>query len=205
MPENLYSSINEILVGKQLSISAITRELKGIGVNEHRLIMTGYLRALRDMKKLEEIDIPPSKVYRIIDAKVDDTQADLYSLIARETRHFDYNTALPLAVYVVTKILDRPVFREELLRMGFTPKSITDHLSRPDRMIMESRNENIREYSSGITRISIPAADPAYEAEPESNELLGDASCLLIKMLRFSLDMSGLTPRTKRTTIADFG
>ncbi|WP_406658174.1 hypothetical protein V7O62_06405 [Methanolobus sp. ZRKC2] len=205
MPENLHSSINEILEGKQLSISAITRELKEIGVNEHRLIMTGYLRALRDMKKLEEIDIPPSKVYKKIDDKEDHSQADIHSLIAKEIKHFDHNISLPLAVYVVTNILDRPVFREELSMMGFHSKNINDHLSRPDCMIKESRNENIKEYSSGITKLSIPPADPAYEANLLDNDLLKDANCLLIKMLRLSLDMSGLTPRTKKTTIADFG
>lgn len=205
MPENLCSSINEILEGKQLSISAITRELKEIGVNEHRLVMTGYLRALRDMKKLDEVDIPPSKVYRKIDGKEDNSQVDVYSLIAREIKHFDNNIALPLAVYVFTGILDRPVFKEELLKMGFTSKNISDHLSRPKHMIKESRNENIREYISGITKIAIPPADPAYEADVIDDDLRKNANCLLIKIIRLSLDMSGLTPRTKRTTIADFG
>ena len=72
-------------------------------------------------------------------------------------------------------------------------------------MIKESRNENLTEYSSGITKIPIPAADPAYEAESVNNDLLEDANCLLVKILRLSVDMSGLTPRTKKTTIADFG
>ncbi|MDW7730901.1 MAG: hypothetical protein SCH66_00570 [Methanolobus sp.] len=205
MPGNLCSSINEILEGKQLSISAITRELKEIGVSEHRLVMTGYLRALRDMKKLDEFDIPPSKVYRKVDGKEDNSQADVYSLIGREIKHFDHNIALPLAVYVFTNVLDRPVFKEELVRMGFTSKNISDYLSRPNHMIKESRNENIREYSSGITKITIPPADPAYEADMVNNDLLKDANCLMIKIIRLSLDMSGLTPRTKRTTIADFG
>ncbi|TGC09642.1 hypothetical protein [Methanolobus halotolerans] len=205
MPENLHSSINQILEGKQLSISAITRELKEIGVNEHRLVMTGYLRALRDMKILDEVNIPPSKVYKMIDGKEDHPQADVYALIAREIKHFDQNVGLPLTVYVITSILDRPVFKEELLKMGFTSKNISDYLSRPGHMIRESRNENIREYISGITKIIIPPADPAYEADLMSSDIIKDANCLLVKMLRLSLDMSGLTPRTKRTTIADFG
>ncbi len=205
MPENLYSSIYEILEGKQLSISAITRELKEIGVNEHRLIMTGYLRALRDMKKLDEIDIPPSKVYRKIDTEGDNSQPDIYSLISREIKQFDHNIGLALAVYVMTTILDRPVFKEELLKIGFTTKGINDQLSGPEHRIKESDNENLREYISGITKISIPPGDPAYEVSMDGSVLLEDANCLLVKILRLSLDMSGLTPRTKRTTIADFG
>lgn len=204
MPENLYSHLNEILEGKQLSISAITRELKEVGISEHRLVMTGYLRALRDLKKLSEVDIPPSKVYIKIDAK-ENALPDIYSLLGRETRHLEQDFALPAAVYVITNVLDRPVFKEELQKVGFSSKNINDCLSRPGRAIKESRNENLKEYTASITRIAIPASDPAYEADQLSPELLRHANHLLLKMLKMSVDISGLTPRTKKTTINDFG
>lgn len=204
MPENLYSHLNEILEGKQLSISAITRELKEVGISEHRLVMTGYLRALRDLKKLSEIDIPPSKVYIKIDAK-ENALPDIYSLLGRETRHLEQEFALPVAVYVITNVLDRPVFKEELQKVGFSSKNINDCLSRSGRAIKESRNENLKEYTASITRIAIPASDPAYEADQLSPELLRHANHLLLKMLKLSVDISGLTPRTKKTTINDFG
>ncbi len=63
MSEQFYSILIEILAQKQLSISSIARELKKNGYDQHRLILTGYLRALHDMGYLEELDIPPSKVY----------------------------------------------------------------------------------------------------------------------------------------------
>ncbi|MCQ6962002.1 hypothetical protein [Methanolobus chelungpuianus] len=204
MPENLYSHLNEILEGKQLSISAITRELKEVGISEHRLVMTGYLRALRDLKKLNEVDIPPSKVYIKIDSK-ENTLPDIYSLLGKEARHLEQEFALPVAVYVITNVLDRPVFKEELQKVGFSSKNINDCLSRPGHAIKESRNENLKEYTASITRITIPVSDSAYEADQLSPELLRHANHLLLKMLKLSVDISGLTPRTKKTTINDFG
>ena len=51
--------------GRQLSISGITRELKARSLNEHRLIVTGYLRALHDLDCLNEFDLSPSKIYTL--------------------------------------------------------------------------------------------------------------------------------------------
>jgi hypothetical protein len=205
MPENLYSHLNEILEGKQLSISAITRELKEIGINEHRLVMTGYLRALRDLKKLTEVEIPPSKVYIKTEIKGENALYDIYSLITREMRYFEPDIALPVTVYVITNILDRPVFKEELNKIGFSSKSINDCLSRSSHMIKESRNESLKEYAASITKITIPGSDPAYETDQVSSELLKNANHLLLKILKLSVDTSGLNPRTKKTTINDFG
>lgn len=205
MPEDLYHHINGILEGKQLSISAITRELNEMGMSEHRLVMTGYLRALRDLKKLNEVDIPPSKVYTKAEMKGESTLADIYTLLAREIRSIDSDIALPATVYVMTGLLDRPVFKEELHRIGFSSKNISDHLSRSGRMIKESRHEKLKEYASSMTRMSIPISDPAYEVDHTGSELLKPANQLLLRMLRASVDISGLTPKTKKTTINDFG
>jgi len=205
MPENLYSHLNEILEGKQLSISAITRELKEIGINEHRLVMTGYLRALRDLKKLTEVEIPPSKVYIKAEIKGENALYDVYSLITRETRYLEPDIALPVTVYVITNLLDRPVFKEELNKIGFSSKSINDCLSRSSHLIKESRNEGLKEYSVSITKFTIPVSDPAYETDQVSSELLKYANHLLLRILKLSVDTSGLNPRTKKTTINDFG
>ncbi|WNY26704.1 hypothetical protein MsAm2_04770 [Methanolapillus ohkumae] len=63
---NLSVEIFDLLKdGRQLSISGITRELKKRGIHEHRLIVTGYLRALNDLKRLNEFDLSPSKIYTL--------------------------------------------------------------------------------------------------------------------------------------------
>lgn len=66
MTENklIYGKIIELIKEKnQLSISGITRELNKLGIIEHRLIITGYLRALRDLNIINEVTIKPAKIY----------------------------------------------------------------------------------------------------------------------------------------------
>ena len=65
MEEKLNLKLFELLEGRQLSISGLSRELKAGGIDEHRLILTGYLRALRDLNILEEFEVPPSKIYAL--------------------------------------------------------------------------------------------------------------------------------------------
>ncbi len=65
MEEKLNLKLLELLEGRRLSISGLSRELKARGIDEHRLVLTGYLRALRDLKILEEIEVPPSKIYAL--------------------------------------------------------------------------------------------------------------------------------------------
>ena len=65
MEEKLNLKLLELLEGRQLSISGLSRELKAGGIDEHRLVLTGYLRALRDLKILDEVEVPPSKIYAL--------------------------------------------------------------------------------------------------------------------------------------------
>lgn len=205
MSDTLHSKIYELLEGKQLSISAITRNLKDVGFDEHRLVMTGYLRALKDMGKLNEVDIPPSKVYsKVQEVENEDSFVDLYSAISKNIEYIDKRMRLPVAVYIFTRVLERPVFKEEIVKMGFSPKNINDVLNSSERLIAESSNENLREYVSGISKIKIPPADPAYEVSRESNELISYSNDVLIKLLKSSVDVSGMVPKTKSTSLDDF-
>ncbi|NLO31154.1 MAG: hypothetical protein GX120_11915, partial [Methanosarcina mazei] len=56
MAEKLNLKVMELLNGRRLSISGLTRELKAEGIEEHRLVLTGYLRALRDLELLDEVE-----------------------------------------------------------------------------------------------------------------------------------------------------
>ncbi|MGP8337816.1 MAG: hypothetical protein ACT6FC_06250, partial [Methanosarcinaceae archaeon] len=105
MTENLYENIHSILDGKQLSISGITRELRNEGFNEHRLVLTGYLRALRDLGKLNEVEIPPSKVYTHMDNEK--LYEDIYSLIAIYLRKLDLDIRVPVGVFTMSALFKR--------------------------------------------------------------------------------------------------
>lgn len=201
MPQNLNEKINDVLADRQLSISAITRELKEKGFVEHRLVLTGYLRALRDLKKLQEIEVPPSKVYKRLDYQEKST--DFYSIIGDQIKNLDMEIRLPLAICIVSKLFKRPVFREELLHLGINSKNIANCLESSTCMVTVSRDENLKLYRSEITRIPIPANDPAYEIKAEDVKLISMANIVLLETIKDLVDISGLIPKTKQTKLGE--
>lgn len=203
MSDNIYQLITEILKGRQLSISGVTRELKDKGIDEHRLVMTGYLRALKDLKKLNEVEIPPSKVYSIVEAGQSDNE-DIHSLISLHIKSVDPSLMVPVAAYVLSKTLERPVFKEEFMKMGLSPKSLTEYLASPDCVLVQS-DKNPKEYAAGITKIKVSSGEPAYELENVSTGIIKNSNCLLLKIIRSSVDLGGLIPKTKSTSLEDFG
>lgn len=203
MSENIYLLINDILKGRQLSISGVTRELKGRGIDEHRLVMTGYLRALKDLDKLNEVEIPPSKVYSIVDAGQTEND-DIYSLISEHLKSVDQSLMIPVAAYVLSRTLDRPVFKEEFTKVGLSSKSLTDHLSSPDCTLLLT-DKNPKEYTAGITKIKVAAGEPAYEVRTVDADILKYSNCLLLRIVRSAVDLGGLIPKTKPTSLGDFG
>ncbi len=203
MSDNIYLLVNEILKDRQLSISGVTRELKDKGIDEHRLVMTGYLRALKDLRILNEVDIPPSKVYSLVEVEQKDN-GDIYSLIAENIKSVDSADVVPIVVYILSKILDRPVFKEEIIKAGVSSKNLSDHLASSDCAI-RSVEKSSKDYTSGITKLKIPAGEPVYEVGALSDDVIKYSSCVLIKVVRNSVDLSGLIPKTKTTSITDFG
>jgi len=201
MPQNLNEKINDVLAERQLSISAITRELKEKGFVEHRLVLTGYLRALRDLKKLQEIEVPPSKVYKRLDYQEKST--DIYSIIGDQIKNLDMEIRLPLAICIVSKLFKRPVFRDELLHLGINSKNIANCLESSTCMVTVSRDENLKLYRSEITRIPIHANDPAYEIKAEDAKLISMANIVLLETIKDLVDISGLIPKTKQTKLGE--
>ncbi|HHI30736.1 MAG TPA: hypothetical protein ENL17_03375 [Candidatus Methanoperedenaceae archaeon] len=109
MSDRFYSTITEILKGQQLSISGISRELTKHGYDYHRLIITGYLRALEDVGHVKREDVPPSKIYTTLQGK-----KDIYELISDKLEDVDREKRLQVAVYLLTNLLGRPCFKQEL-------------------------------------------------------------------------------------------
>lgn len=220
MPQNLNEKINDVLADRQLSISAITRELKEKGFVEHRLVLTGYLRALRDLKKLQELEVPPSKVYSRLDSP--ERATDIYSIIGDHLRNLDVEMRLPLAIYIISKLFKRPVFKAELLNLGINSKNVANCLESPTCMVTLSRDENLKLYRSEITKIEMPVNDPAYEIKTEYTnltsikksdqgyeikveymKLVSMANMVLLEIIKDLVDTSGLTPKTKQTKLGE--
>jgi hypothetical protein len=116
---NLEKDFNRILtecLGKDgLSISALAKELESKNIKQHRLIITGYLRALTDMGYLKERDVPPSKIYQISRALPD----NIYDQVGKACRKVT-NDPDELILFALFKLFKRPVFESELKACGVT-------------------------------------------------------------------------------------
>ena len=200
MSNNLYEKIHEVLDGKQLSISGITRELRDKGFNEHRLVLTGYLRALRDLDKLNEVEIPPSKVYTQVDNE--ELFEDIYSLIAIHLRNLDLDIRVPVGVFTMSAMFKRPVFKHELNLVGLNQKHIAKYLEMPDCIVRESTDKNLKEFRADISKIEVPLSDPAYEIIGSGDHVVTLANEMLLEMLKNIVDISGLIPKTKQTKLS---
>jgi hypothetical protein len=108
--------ILEILKKESASISGLSRELASRGVKLHRLELTGYLKALADMKVLKERDIKPSKVFSISASR----ERNLYELIGESCVRYGRTEEerATLAAYSLQRLFKRPVFDMEVRRCG---------------------------------------------------------------------------------------
>lgn len=212
MVEKLNLKILELLADKQLSISGLTRELKAGGVDEHRLILTGYLRALRDLEVLQEIEVPPSKIYSLPEAVEVPHSADpaasedgensenIYSLVRAQLMKIDLDLRIPVGVHVLSKLFERPSFRKELKLIGITPKHLEQYLEKPG-AVGEAFDTHLKKYRTDITRIEIPPEDPAYEIRENSEEISRFANEVLAGIVKHRIDLEGLVPKSKQTTL----
>lgn len=114
--KELSTVIFNILKSEGKSISAISRELEEKGFKFHRLILTGYLRALSDMNLLKEKEVPPAKIYMPTRKR----KKDIFEVIAEKAREKsgDEMTAKRIILYTLSRLFKRPVFQEELKRAG---------------------------------------------------------------------------------------
>ncbi|MDD4497452.1 MAG: hypothetical protein PHV51_04775 [Methanosarcinaceae archaeon] len=214
MAEKLHIKILELLAEKQLSISGIYRELKAGGMDEHRLILTGYLRALRDLDMVTEIDVPPSKIYSSPEAEIlvegaetpfypdsaESKEGDIYALIRVRLMKVELELRIPVGVYVISKLFERPCFHQELKLVGITPKHLKKFFEKPG-VVREVPDADLKGCRAEISRIKLPSSDPGYEVRKANEEISGLANELLLEILKEKIDFDGLVPKTKQTKL----
>lgn len=214
MEEKLNLKILELLEGRRLSISGLSRELKAIGIDEHRLVLTGYLRALRDLEILDEIEIPPSKIYTLPE-KTSEPLSDknkefrspelsdpeeLYSILRAQLLKINLDFRIPLGVYVVSRLFERPCFRRELKLIGITQKHLEQYLEKPG-IVCEVQDTHLKKARADITKIEIPPDDPAYEMRENREEVTRLANEVFAGLIKHRLDLEGLVAKSKQTTL----
>jgi len=99
------------------SISGIHRKLERDGYKLHRLVLTGYLKALADTGILKEREIKPSKVYSW---KSRVKKRNIYEFIGEKVRKLSDSKKeqARLAVYILQKLFRRAIFLEEIKMCG---------------------------------------------------------------------------------------
>lgn len=185
-----YSILTEILARQQMSISRLARELKKNGYDQHRLILTGYLRALSDMGQLEEMDIPPSKVY-VLKNKLN---RDIYSILKEHLKDIDQSERQEVAVFILTSLFMRPCFRYELELLGIEAQKT--------KIVKESRDSRLKEHRAAVTRIKIPHDDVAFELSSDDSQAQRRGTEILINMLNDLIDLDGLKAKYQQTRLA---
>lgn len=214
MEEKLNLKLLELLEGRQLSISGLSRELKAGGIEEHRLILTGYLRALRDLKILDEIEVPPSKIYALpekikepLSEKGKELRSpelsyseDIYSIFRTQLLKIDLDMRIPVGVYVVSRLFERPCFRRELKLIGITQKHLDQYLEKPG-IVCEAPDAYLKKARADITKVEIPPDDPAYEIRENREEVSRLANEVLAGLIKHRVDLEGLVAKSKQTTL----
>ncbi len=185
---DLRSVILDLLKEDGKSISAISRELKGRGFDLHRLILTGYLRAMTDLNVLREREVPPSKIYAPVKGK----ERDIYEMIGSKSREMfgedEHSDAVIL--YTLNRLFRRPVFFDELIKAGAkTPAG------------REATKEERQEAKQALTKSGyrIPDSSKAYVSEEEG--LKEEYFELLARILVEAFDAGVLVKETKQTRL----
>lgn len=167
------------------SISSLAKELEKLGHKHHRLILTGYLRALTDIKILKEREIPPAKVYYPSKA----IEENAYEKLGRKCREIS-SESNELILYSLNRVFRRPVFESELKMSGI-----------PDSFGTVAKDEDIKEARRILKRsgVQIPSNQMAYISNRE--DLESDFLILLENMLVESLGLKHLVLDMRQTKL----
>ena len=163
-PDKEFTRIVIDCLGKDgKSISALSKDLEARGIKMHRLLITGYLRALTDQGILRERDVPPSKIYQ----PVKQVQESIYDAVSKSCRNLT-DDADELILYVLSRLFKRPIFESELRAAGVM-RPIGQIASEHD--INESRKVLKRAGNIGISQ---KAVFPVKEYPDRYYEVLAD-------------------------------
>lgn len=165
------------------SISALAKDLEAMGFKHHRLILTGYLRALADMNVVKERSVPPSKIYQLIKTPSN----SIYESVGRSCRK-KYPGNDDIVVYVLCQLFKRPIFESELRLAG-----ATHHNGRLAQQQDTTECKKLLKRSGNV----VPTQDAYYPRSDYPNEMTDIISDIIID----STDSSHLVLVTRQTRL----
>lgn len=183
--ESMKELLLSYLKSSETSISGLARRLEEDGYKLHRLLLTGYLRALADLGYVREKDIPPSKVYTIASGR----EKNLYEMLGEFCRDFevDERKAAKLAVSVLQRLFRRPIFLREVRECGFP--------SGYESLMVEQEEREEARKSLMKVGIKIPLSEPAYKVRERRDDRREE---ILTRMVLERFGASGLVMETKQ-------
>jgi hypothetical protein len=184
-------AVLESLREGEMSISSLHRHLGSEGYKVHRLVLTGYLKALEDVSVLKAKDIPPSRVYGVPTGGELGIYETVGALAMSSSK--DQSEASRLAVYAFQKLFRRPVFREEMRLAGFEDEIIAE------RITGDERNEVKRALAK--KGHAVPDNDPAYRVSLADDALEVTCRDVLVAALLSKFKAHSLVMETKQTKL----
>jgi len=185
---NLRAVILELLSEDGKSISALSRELGERGYDIHRLILTGYLRAMADLNALKEKDVPPAKIYVAVRGK----EKDIYERVGEESRSMlgEGERSDALALFTLVKLFHRPLFQDEIARTGV--RSIQGR---------GATKEERQEAKSVLVKSGFKVPDSSKAFTIERPDLEKDYVEMISRLVCSAYDVSQLVKETKQTRL----
>lgn len=153
------------LTSEEKSISGLQKSLEGKGINLHRLVLTGYLRALVDIGILKEKEIKPARIYSLQSQQ----GKDIYGIVGIVARNADEDSAGDNALSLLYLLFNRPIFVRELERCNV-------ELPRNYRKVAPTKRQD---YIKKLEEIGIKIPQNNMMMEP-----MGKDSSLLIRHMK---------------------
>jgi DNA-binding HxlR family transcriptional regulator len=157
--KNMKDLIFSYLRDKETSISGLSRMLEKDGYKVHRLVLTGYLKALADVGMLKHKEIPPSKVYTV----TSNSDKNLYGVVREKCKSLDLEDkeAATIGVYILQNLFRRPIFLQEIRQFGLGETVLAKRVTGDERS--EARKKLIK------NGFRLPTNDPAYLVDEEKD------------------------------------
>lgn len=155
--KNMKDLIFSYLKDSETSISGLSRLLQRDGYKVHRLVLTGYLKAMADMGVLKQKEIPPSKVYTLSSK----SERNIYEVVGDKckTLEIEDKEAATVGAYVLQNLFHRPIFLHEIRQFGLGDIVLAK------RVTGDERTDARKALSKNGFRL--PTNDPAYLVERE--------------------------------------
>jgi hypothetical protein len=162
------------------------------GHKVHRLVLTGYLKAMEEMGHLSSRDFPPSKVYSISGTSEKDIYETVDEIVANMPE-IQPERKPAVKLYFFQKLFKRPIFGSEMARAGYGGD--------PEAFALRISNEERLELKKQLAKKGFKLAmkEQAYMLPDTKHDAEFDEIMLSLVMQKFRV--SGLSVDTKQTKL----